>query len=100
MDAPPPTSGLVRIVSKIIKKFDRYTEPPSLHREFGRGQPGTPVDAGRKEINVFRQLGENMVALKREMGLKEINGEIGFDRGNFFNLYKRLEQKNIFLIRY
>jgi hypothetical protein len=33
------------------------------------------VDASRKEINVFRQLGENMVALKREMNLNEITGK-------------------------
>jgi hypothetical protein len=33
------------------------------------------MDVGREEINGFRQLGENMVALKREMGLKEINGK-------------------------
>jgi hypothetical protein len=33
------------------------------------------VDAGRKEINVFRRLEENMVAMKREMGLKEISGK-------------------------
>ena len=33
------------------------------------------MDAGRKEINVFRQLGENMVSLNREMGLKEISGK-------------------------
>ena len=51
--------GPARIVSKIINKFDHFTEPPTRHREFGRCQPGTPVDAGRKEINVFRQLGEN-----------------------------------------
>jgi hypothetical protein len=31
------------------------------------------VDAGRKEVNVFRQLEENMVALKKEMGLKQIS---------------------------
>ena len=30
------------------------------------------MDAGRKEINVFRQLEENIVALKREMALKSI----------------------------
>jgi hypothetical protein len=30
---------------------------------------------GRKKINLFRQLGENMVALKRETGLKEISGK-------------------------
>jgi hypothetical protein len=29
----------------------------------------------RKETNLFRQPGENMVALKREMGLKEISGK-------------------------
>jgi hypothetical protein len=29
----------------------------------------------RKEINVFRQLGENMGAPKREIGLKEISGK-------------------------
>jgi len=33
------------------------------------------VDAGRKKINVFGQLEENMVALKREMGLKQISGK-------------------------
>ena len=33
------------------------------------------MDAGRKEINVFRQLGKNMVALKREMSLKGISGK-------------------------
>ena len=73
MDAPLPTSRPARIFSKIINKFDRFTEPPSRHREFGRCQPGTPVDEGQKEINVFRQLGESMVTLKREMGLKEIS---------------------------
>jgi hypothetical protein len=67
----------VRIFSKIINKFDRFTAAPSRHREFGRCQPGKPVDAGRKEINVFRQLEENMVALKREMGLKEISEKPG-----------------------
>jgi hypothetical protein len=36
---------------------------------------GTPVDAGRKEINVFRQLGENMVALKTETGQEEISAK-------------------------
>jgi len=69
------TAEPARIVIKIINKFDRITAPPSRHREFGRCQPGTPVDAGRKEINVFSQIGENIVALKREMGLKEISGE-------------------------
>ena len=29
----------------------------------------------RKEFNVFRQLGENMAAPKREIGLKEISGK-------------------------
>jgi hypothetical protein len=67
--------GPARIVSKIINKFDHFTEPSSRHREFGRCQPGTPVDAGRKEINVFRQLGESMIALRREMSLKEISGK-------------------------
>jgi hypothetical protein len=33
------------------------------------------VNTGRKEINVFRQLAENMIALKREMSLKEISGK-------------------------
>ena len=45
------------------------------HWEIGRCQPGTPVDAGRKEINVFHQPGESMVTLKREVGLKEIKGK-------------------------
>ena len=30
----------------------------------------------REEINVFRQLGENMAAPKREIGLKEISGKL------------------------
>lgn len=64
------------IVSKIINKFGRFTEPPSRHRKFGRCQPGKPVDASQKEINVFRQTGVNMIALKREMGLKEISGKL------------------------
>ena len=34
-----------------------------------------PVDAGREEINVFCQSEENMDALKREMGLKQISGD-------------------------
>jgi hypothetical protein len=29
----------------------------------------------REKINVFRQLGENMAAPKREIGLKEISGK-------------------------
>jgi hypothetical protein len=33
------------------------------------------VDAGRNEINEFRHIEENMVALKREIGLKEISGK-------------------------
>jgi hypothetical protein len=31
------------------------------------------VDVGQKEINVFRQTGDTMVALNKEMGPKEIN---------------------------
>jgi hypothetical protein len=33
------------------------------------------VVAGRKVINVYHQIEDNMVALKREMGLREINGK-------------------------
>ena len=33
------------------------------------------MDAGRKEINVFRQPMESMVDLKKEVGLKEIKGK-------------------------
>jgi hypothetical protein len=41
---------------------------------------GTNKDIGPKDIfeiasKVFRQLGENMIALKREMSLKEISGK-------------------------
>jgi len=71
----PSICGSERIVSKIKNIFDRFTKPPSRHRKFGRRQPGTPVDADRKEINVFRQPGESMVALKRGVGLKEIRGK-------------------------
>ena len=33
------------------------------------------MDAGRKEINVFSQIEENMAALKRETGLKKISSK-------------------------
>jgi hypothetical protein len=33
------------------------------------------VDAGRKEINHFNHLEDNMVALQRELGLKKISGK-------------------------
>lgn len=33
------------------------------------------MDAGRKEINVFQQPGENIVAQKSEMSLKEISAK-------------------------
>ena len=42
---------------------------------FGRCQPGIVKDAGQKEINVFRPPKENMVPLKSEMVLKEINSK-------------------------
>ncbi len=66
---------MVWMFRKIINKFNRLTETPSRPREVGRCQSQKPVDAGRKEVNVFRQLEENMVTLKREMGLKEISGK-------------------------
>ncbi len=67
--------GPARIVRKIINKFDHFTEPPTRHREFGRCQPGTPVDAGRKEINVFRQLWENETFEKCSISFKFKEGE-------------------------
>lgn len=70
-----PTSGPGRIISKITNEINHFTEPLTRHRDFGRGQPGTPANAGQREINVFRQLGEDMVALKIEMNLKEISGK-------------------------
>jgi putative transposon-encoded protein len=33
------------------------------------------VDVGRKEINVFRKIAENIAAVKREMDLKEISAK-------------------------
>jgi hypothetical protein len=33
------------------------------------------MEGRRKGNNLFRQLGENMVALKKEMGLKKISGK-------------------------
>ena len=57
--------------SKIINNSNSFSELPARHREFGQYQP---VDMGRTEIIVFRQLRENMVALKRETGLKEASG--------------------------
>jgi hypothetical protein len=65
----------MRIVRKITTRFDRFTEPPSRHRKSGRWQPGTPAEEMRWQVNMFRQSGENMNGLKKEVGLKEIGGK-------------------------
>jgi putative transposon-encoded protein len=68
-----PTTGPGRIISKITNEIKHFTEPLTRHRDFGRCRPGTPANAGQRKINAFRQLGEDMVALKIEMNLKEIS---------------------------
>jgi hypothetical protein len=72
VEALPPTSGTARIVNKIMNKFDRLQSRPPV---FGNSASANRKDrwgcGPREEINGFRQLEENMVAPKIEMGLKE-----------------------------
>jgi len=57
----------------MVYEFDCLTGPPAPKRQFRGYQPGALIDAGRRKLNMLRQPGENMLAPKRELDLKEIS---------------------------